>query len=179
MRPLCGHLGGVSRRCAAFTLVEAVLSLVVVGVMLVAALNTVGVSRLSQFKTSLQGRGRLLAESLVAEIVRYPYEDPNGPVVFGRESGEPASPRTAFDDVDDYHQWSASPPVNRDGTPITGMTGWAEGVTVEWVNPQNVTETRQTETGAKRITVTVTYQGVPVVSLMAIRTDCDSMEPGL
>ena len=60
-----------------FTLVEAVISLIIVATMFVAALNTVGTSRLSQHKCSLGSRGRLFAESLMTEILRLDYLDPD------------------------------------------------------------------------------------------------------
>ncbi|OHB74408.1 MAG: hypothetical protein A2Z25_19770 [Planctomycetes bacterium RBG_16_55_9] len=66
-----------------FTLVEAVMSMLIVGTMLVAALSTVGASRLSQYKTSRSHCGRLLAESLMAEILRQDYQEPGGAVAFG------------------------------------------------------------------------------------------------
>ncbi len=153
-----------------FTLVEAVISLIIVATMFVAALNTVGTSRLSQHKCSLGSRGRLFSESLMTEILRLDYLDPDGQSVFGLEPGESASTRTDFDDVDDYHGWSSSPPVEKDGTPIPGLTGWKRSVTVEWVEPLDVTQVSVTETNVKRVTVTVIYDDVPVVSLIGIRS---------
>lgn len=153
-----------------FTLVEAVISLIIVATMFVAALNTVGTSRFSQHKSSLSSRGRLLAESLMTEILRLDYLDPDGQSVFGLESGESAGTRADFDDVDDYHGWSSSPPVEKDGTLIPGLTGWKRSVTVEWVGPLDVTQVRVTETNVKRVTVAISYDGVPVVSLIGIRS---------
>ncbi|MFC1635707.1 prepilin-type N-terminal cleavage/methylation domain-containing protein [Planctomycetota bacterium] len=154
-----------------FTLVEAVVSMLIVSVMFVAALSTVGASRLSQFKTSRASRGQALAESLMAEILRQDYLDPNGTPVFGPESGEAGATRAAFDDVDDYHGWSSSPPTNRDGTAISAMEGWQRSVTVEWVDPMDVTQVQGSETNAKRVTVTVSVDNMPVATLVAIRTN--------
>ena len=153
-----------------FTLVEAVMSLIIVSVMFVAALSTVGASRLSQHKFSLGSRAQLLAESLMTEILRQDYQDPNGQSVFGCETGESSSTRADFDDVDDYNGWSSSPPVNKDGTLIPDLTGWTRSVTVEWVEPLNVTQVRLYETNVKRITVTVSYDGITLVSLAGIRS---------
>jgi type II secretory pathway pseudopilin PulG len=157
-------------RTRGFTIVEAIISLIIVATMFVAALNTVGTSRLSQYKSSLGSRGRLLAESLMTEILRRNYQDPDGQSVFGREPGESASTRADFDDVDDYHGWSSSPPVEKDGTLIPGLTGWKRSVTVEWVDPLDVTQVRTTETNVKRVTVTVSYDDVPVISLVGIKS---------
>jgi MSHA pilin protein MshD len=154
-----------------FTLVEAVVSLIIVATMLVAALSTVGASRLSQQRTSQYNRGQLLAESLMAEILAQDYLDPNDTPVFGTESGESTTTRADFDDVDDYHGWSSSPPVEKDGTLLSGLTGWQRSVTVEWVNPDDPGEVKAFETGAKRITVTVSCGNKQVGFLVAIRTN--------
>jgi len=152
----------------AFTLVEAVASSLVVSIMFVAAMSTVGASRLSQYKTSLASRGQLLAEALVAEILQQNYKEPTGQPAFGCESGE--STRADFDDVDDYHGWSSTPPVYKDGTQIPGFAGWRQTVTVQWVDPMDPTQVKPYETSAKRITVTILCGNVPVASLVAIKT---------
>ena len=158
-------------RTRAFTLVESVISLVIVGVMLVAALNTVGASRLSQYKTSTRAQGRLLAESLLAEIFTQPYADPNGAVLFGVEVGENDATRDAFDDVDDYHTWTSSPPTEKTGTQMSSWAGWQRTVTVEWVDPADPALVQGTESLAKRITVKVSCGNMPVATLVAIKTD--------
>jgi len=158
-------------RRTGFTLVEAVLSLVIVSVMLVAVLSTVGASRLSQYRTSQYSRGQLLAESLMAEILPQDYLDPNNPPVFGTESGESTITRADFDDVDDYDGWSSSPPMQKEGTHIPGLAGWQRRVTVKWVNPADTGEVKSSETNAKRITVTVSCDNKQVGSLTAIRTN--------
>lgn len=154
----------------AFTIVEAVIATVVVSVMLVAALSTVGASRLIQQQVSLGHRGRLLAEQLLAEVVRQGYEDPNDPVVFGREAGESGSDRSDFDDVDDYHNWSQSPPADKDGVVIPQSDGWQRTVTVEWVDPLDPTQVQGSETLAKRITVTASHKNIVHATLVAVRT---------
>lgn len=160
---------GVRKGNRAFTLVEAVISIVIVAVMLVAVLNTVGASAVTQHKAALLSRGRLLAESLMSEILCRSYQDPEGAPAFGREAGESASTRTAFDDVDDYHGWSADPPTARDGTPLPNSAGWQRAVTVEWVSSTDPQQTETTETGVKRITVTATWNGIPQASLVALK----------
>jgi type II secretory pathway pseudopilin PulG len=155
---------------AGFTLVEAVISTVIVSVMFVAALTTVGASRLTQHKGGLVGRGRLLAESLMSEILLQSYQELGETYVFGRESGESAAERATYDDVDDYHGWSESPPVAKDGTSLPNGANWRRTVAVEWVDPADPQQVSGTETGAKRILVTALHQGVPQALLVAIRT---------
>lgn len=161
---------GAAAHGTAFTIVEAVISTIIVAVMLVAALSTVGASRLAQQRTSRFDRGRLLAEALMAEIRRQPYEDPEGSVVFGLEAGETGTTREDFDDVDDYHNWSESPPTYKDGSAVPQAEGWTRTVTVQWVNSLDPSQPRTMESGAKRIKVTVSHNTVPQATLVAIRT---------
>jgi type II secretory pathway pseudopilin PulG len=155
----------------AFTIVEAAMATIIVGVMFVAALNTVGTSRLTQHRASLVERGQLLARLLTAEIVRQSYKDPEGTPVFGRETNEPAVPRTTWDDVDDYEGLSETPPLARDGTALTNFAGWKWTVKVQWVDPADPSVTKGADSGAKRITVTVTYKDVPQAVMTVLRTD--------
>ena len=155
----------------AFTLVEAVGSVLIVAVMFVAVMSTVGAARMSQYKMSGRSRGTALAQDLLAEILQVAYEDadsPGGPI--GTEVSEGISTRADFDDVDDYDGWYASPPQQRDGTVIPDLPDWSRQVVVAWINTSDTTIGVGAETGAKRITVTVKHNAMPMASLVAIRT---------
>jgi MSHA pilin protein MshD len=170
-RPTKGSEARPGNYLTAFTIVEAMISTIIVGVMFVAALNTVGASRLTQHKASLVCRSQLLAESLMSEILRQSYKDPDGTPIFGRESNESATPRTTWDDVDDYEGLSESPPVTKDGAALTNATGWQRTVKVEWVDAANPAQVQTVETGVKRVVVTVAYKNVPQASLATLKTD--------
>jgi len=166
-----GPRHGTSRvPCSGFTMVEAVLSTILVSVMLVVALNLVGTSKVTQQKAALTSRGRLLAEDLLAEILQQNYQEPDETPVFGREMTESATSRSAYDDVDDYLGWTASPPVAKDGAAIANSANWKRTVTVERIEPLNPQTVTTSETGAKRITVTAYYRNVPQASLAAVKT---------
>lgn len=160
----------IASRARAFTLVEAVVSLIVVSALLVAALTTVGASRLSQHTISKYGRGQLLAESLMAEILQQDYQDPNHTGALGCEPGESTTTRADFDDVDDYIGWTANPPVAKDGTAIESFGGYERTVTVEWVVPKEPAQGESSETNAKRVVVTVRCGNAKVASIAALRT---------
>ncbi|OYW18935.1 MAG: hypothetical protein B7Z55_09750 [Planctomycetales bacterium 12-60-4] len=94
--------------------------------------------------------------------------------LFGPELGEPAvatGPRTLYDDVDDYHGWSRSPPQSRNGTPMSDLTGWQRSVAVEFVNPSNPGSVALLDQGIKRVTVTVRRNGVTLATSVALRSD--------
>jgi MSHA pilin protein MshD len=137
----------------AFTLVEAVFSIVLVAVMMVAALQTVSASARMRSAGQEQTRGIDLARQLLSEIMQTRYEDPSGIGVWGKESSEL---RANFDDVDDYDALSESPPVDRSGVAIPGFTGWTRAVQIKWAQWNLPGATDNTESGLKRITVTVT-----------------------
>jgi len=153
----------------AFTLVEAVISTVIVGVMFVVALNTVGASRLTQHRAALTNRGRFFAEMLLSEIVQQNYKDSGASPVFGPETGESTTTRADFDDVDDYNGWSGVPTA-KDGTALPNSGGWTQTVTVEWIDRLDPSVVRSVETNVKRITVATSYSHVPQATLVAIRT---------
>jgi type II secretory pathway pseudopilin PulG len=167
MSPRLGRMNAIRRR--GFTLMEAAISTVIVAVMFVAALNTVGMSRVTQHKTALVSRGRMFAESLMAEILQQSYQEPGETYVFGREAGESSTSRAAYDDVDDYDEWTESPLVAKDGTAVANSANWSRTVTVEWVDPLNPDQVQTTETGAKRITVVAAFRNVPQATVVAVK----------
>lgn len=159
-------------RRRALTLAEMAVSVVLVGVMLVAALNVVGAAKHGERTTADRQRGLQLAEDLMAEILEQDYADSSdGPDSFGRSSDESSTgDRSLFDDVDDYAGWSAQPPQAKAGTVITYLPDWQRTVTVEWVDPSDPSTAVGTNLGVKRITVTAACDGIPMAELVALRT---------
>lgn len=157
-------------RPRAFSLAETLMSIVLVGGLLVVALNLVGDATVGQQKMGDRGRGQLLAQDLMAEILQQPYDEPVDAPVFGREPSESGGSRTDYDDVDDYHGWNASPPQRKDGTQIPDRIGWRRTVIVEYVDPNGLTVVVGGDYGVKRITVVVRHNDVPAASMVAIRT---------
>lgn len=155
----------------AFTIVEAALSTIVIGVMLVAALNTVAASRASQARTAYRTRGVELVKSLMAEITVQAYEDNLLPLGnFGLPLAKAGANRSKYTDVDDYDGLLDAPPRAKDGTALPDCADWSRSVRVRWVNPANPDTTSVVDTGAKRITVTALRAGVPIVTIDAVRT---------
>jgi MSHA pilin protein MshD len=155
------------------SLIEVVASTMIVGLMAVASLNALGAATKSANSIGNRAIAAGLVDELMSEIMMQPYIDPDGSAVFGRESGESSSPRSAFDDVDDYNGWSVSPPQYRDGTVIPDRTNWRQKVQVFWVVPSNPSQTTNTDQGAKRIRVTIEYQNVELAEQIAVRTNTD------
>lgn len=156
----------------AMTLVEVSMSILIVGVMLVAALNTVGAARVGLQRVGDRSRGTMLAQQLMAEVLAQAYEDPDyGPGSFGLGGDEVGDgSRALWEDVDDYDGWSASPPEDKKGNPLAGFDNWGRSVTVAWVNPDNPSAAVMSDTRVKSITVNVTHNGASVANSVSLRS---------
>jgi prepilin-type N-terminal cleavage/methylation domain-containing protein len=157
----------------AFSLIEVIASTMIVGLMMVAALNSLGAATRSAESIGNRAVALALADELMSEIVQLPYADPTQAGVFGRESGEAASPRSGFDDVDDYNGWNQSPPQYRDGTLIPDREKWRHSVQVRRVLPADPTQPSATDQGAKLIYVAIQYDNQVLAEQIAIRTNVE------
>jgi prepilin-type N-terminal cleavage/methylation domain-containing protein len=141
------------------TLIEVVVATVLVGVVLVAALETLGGAARTHRKSATTAEAWTLAERYAAEIMAKPYEDPQGGVVFGTESNDGAvSTRDQLDDVDDYHNWYESPPQTSAGVDLPAYDGWSVEVIVTRceASPGDATISEVfTDEGLKRVQVRV------------------------
>ena len=153
-----------------FSIIEASFCIVIVAVMFAAVMTTVAAARMVRYTTDGRSRGSTLAHDLMAEILQVAYEEPDGPGPLGVDAAELTGSRAAFDDVDDYDGWTASPPELNGGTALSLPDGWSRSVEVRWIVPSNLTVTSGTETNAKRIIVTVQHNNVTMAQVTAIRT---------
>lgn len=156
-------------RSSGFTLVESVMSMLIVSILLVAAVRATGASGLVQYKTAEKTAARLLADGLMSDITALPYEDPIVTPLFGVEAGETSTSKANYDDIDDFNGWTESPPQDKDGNTIPNFSTWSRSVVVERVNSATPSTVAGAETGAKRITVTVKHNNVVVLTRVAVR----------
>jgi Tfp pilus assembly protein PilV len=156
------------------TLIEVVISTLIVGLMTVAALNGLGAATRSSRWAGNQGIAQGLADDLMAEILARAYRDPDDSAVFGLESGEVA-PRDNFDDVDDFNGWNQKPPQAADGSTLSDRARWRRRATVQRVRLSDLTQDTagSTDEGAKRIRVIVEYDDVVLAEEYALITDTD------
>ena len=159
---------GLSRH-RGISLIETVISLLIVSGAFVAVLNTVASSRATYFTTSERSVGLNLAGDLMAEILAQDYAE-SGITLLGLDGTEALGPgRSQFDDLDDYDGWSASPPQASDGSTLDGVEQYTRRVAVDWVDPDSPGSLRGSEQGIKRVTVTVFRGDRPVAELVAYR----------
>ncbi len=159
-------------RRPAVSLVESALAVVLVGSILVVALNAVGGAVTGRKSTADHAIAQHLAMALMTEILAQSYADPDQSPIFGIESGETGAlgNRTAFDDVDDYHNWTESPPQRKSGEIYTDRTGWRRTVRVQYVANTNLTLLAGSDQGFKRITVIVALNNEVKATVIAIRS---------
>lgn len=147
---------GAPRGRAGISLAEVVVSIPLVGLVMVAAMNATG----GVLRTWSQARdhyhAQSLAEELMAEVLQQPYEDPDDSPIFGVEQGEGAGSRKKWDDVDDYDDWSRSPPKDAGNADLADYTGWTRACSVAFAELADPTQTAASDENLKRITVTVT-----------------------
>ena len=142
-----------------------------VGILLVASMNCVATLIRGRLVVADSGIAAQLLHQLMSEIIEQDYYEPVDPPVFGRESSESGGNRTNWDDVDDYHLWTASPPQDRNGSPLPNLADWRRDVVVEWVDPSDPSVVVGSDQGVKRVTVTIRHNGAIVAQEFAVRSE--------
>lgn len=169
MRILKRH-DGQHRPRAGFSLVESSLAVLLVGLLMVAALRSVGASKRREAGTNDIVRAQQIAADLMNEILRQDYQESDDAPVFGPETGETTGNRTLFDDVDDYIGWTSTPPKDRSGTVVPGFSGWTHSANVIWSDPATLGTTTKSDTGLKKITVTISKSSKVLATVVGYRS---------
>lgn len=154
-----------------FTLVEAAVSTLIVAVMVSAAISVVGGAARGASRERDWRRGQSLAASLMAEVLATSFADPQGGSAFGIDTGETAMNRTTYDDVDDYNGYTEAGATDVLGSKIPWADGWTRSVIVENVTiaDPSVVVSDSTNTGLRRVTVTVTSPSLEARTLVALK----------
>lgn len=148
----------VTPRRRGFTLFEAALSTVIVG------LGVLGIMQLLAVCTQ-QNRGgaqlttaMYLAQCIQETMADLPFNDPSG-AGFGREE---QGGLLTWNDVDDFHGFSTlgGPPIDARRQPLPNLAQYAQTVTVVEVSPNNLSLALP-GSDAKRVTVSITYRRLP------------------
>lgn len=153
------------------TLMEVTVSTLIVGGLMVAALQSVGNMSRTTATTNQVQDGQSLAQDLLREILAQSYSEPSdaGTTTWKAESGE--TNRAAFDDIDDYDDWSESPVTDAAGNGLIGYSGWSRTVIVRKLNTgdYSVRTDTSTDTGLRSVTVTATSPGGKTTVLVVYR----------
>jgi hypothetical protein len=107
------------RRRTAFSYVEAVISVVILGMAMSTGMRLYGMYAQGTRLDIERSAAHQLCVDLMTEILSKDFEDSEyAPGSFGKGTGEDT--RREFDDVDDYDYWIENPPQSLDGTPMPG-----------------------------------------------------------
>ncbi len=151
---------------------ETVVSTMIIGFVIVATLQIVG----PMVRTTSVHTDRLLAANLAneltEEIAMHFFTDPDvdDPDALGTDTGERSANRSDFDDVDDYHDWTSSPPKLSSNQENVLLQRWTRSVTVEHVELSDASTSSNTVTGLKRVTVIVSKNGIILAKLESLHS---------
>ena len=144
---------------AGITMAETIVSTLLVGLVLVSTIQIVGPVIRSGTVMADLAVATNLAQELNDEIMTKLFVDPatSDMDFLGTVIGET---RSTFNDIDDYHGMTNSPPQLSDGSSLSSLGGWTRSVKVAHVLLDDPTTESGTYTGLKRVTVTVSKDGV-------------------
>jgi len=161
-------------RQSAFTLIELLITIVLVGIVLLALVMSFHESLKSLERQNDLRSANLLSEELMNEIRSKEFVDPVAPNSFGRETGE--TNRSLFDDVDDYNGFADgtnAPPRTVEGTVMSNFAGYTRSVVVVNVSATNFNgaSSSNNSTDFKRITVVVSNALMSVSNMSVVSRD--------
>ncbi|HLL89424.1 MAG TPA: prepilin-type N-terminal cleavage/methylation domain-containing protein [Tepidisphaeraceae bacterium] len=140
VRPATPRLARRPRR--GFTLIEAALTTVIIGVGVVGMLELLAKGTIVNGEGSEMTTGLNLAKNVREFSMHLNYRDPDSgvgyPYSWGLDAGESATVLTSWDDVDDMTGRTFNPPIDGGGTAMTDYAGWQQKVTVQTVDPSNI-----------------------------------------
>jgi type II secretory pathway pseudopilin PulG len=170
-RSIAGPVRPRARMRRAMTYVELLVSFAIIGTAVTASLKAISSYGLGARIAADRTVSLELATQLMAEINALPYVDSGGGTSLGIETGETLANRTTFDDIDDYDNYTESPPTDRTGNVLSEYTGFRRAVTVVY-DTSLAARTGRTlsATAFKRITVIVSKDGREVVRLVTVRS---------
>jgi len=137
------------------TLVELILTIVIISVALTGILTIVNLTVSHSADPMLQRQAIAIAESYLEEIMLLPINDPDG-----SNAGET---RSSYDNLTDYDGLSDNGATDQNNTPLTGLENYTVDVTVTDDTLSGVT--------MKKVTVSVTRTGTDSISLSGYRAN--------
>lgn len=148
------------------------MSTLLVGLVLVTASTTTQTALRVQINAAQLTKGSYLAHALIGEMLELSYMQPgqtSSPI--GLDAGESPTTRANYNDVDDYNGWNDAPPQNKDGSVMPDLANWQRNVVVQWVGPATLTQSSgsSSETGMKRLTVSVYHNGTLILTRVAFK----------
>lgn len=114
------------RRQSAFTLIEIIVTIVVISIASVALLSFANTVR-SSADPVIQQQASTIAEAYLEEILLRSFNDPQDPES-GTDEGEAG--RADYDDVKDYRSLAAGPAADQFGNPVAALAAYTVTVSI-------------------------------------------------
>jgi len=148
------------RRQSAFTLIEIIVTIIVIGIAATALLSVFTNMIRGSADPVIQQQATTIAEAYLEEIMLRAYDDPQVAESGGAEPGET---RPTYDDVQDYNSLGTTQVRDQNNNPIAALSDYQVSVTVNAAVLNTV--------GAMQIDVSVSHPATGAIVLSAFRTD--------
>lgn len=145
-------------RQSGFTLIELVVSIVIIGIAVAAVLLPMNLTTSRSADPMIQHQAVAIAEAYMEEIMLRPFTDPDG------TDGE--TDRTLFDDVDDYDGLNDTGARDQSDRGIAGLESYTVTVAVVDTALNGIADT-----DCKKVTVTVGHPSGINMTLSSYRTN--------
>jgi MSHA pilin protein MshD len=150
------------RRQSAFTLIEIIVTILVVGVAATALLSVFSNMVRGSADPVIQQQATTIAEAYLEEIMLRAFEDPQGGET-GNDEGEAG--RADYDDVKDYRSLAAGPAADQFGNPVVALAAYTVTVSIT-----NDALGGVPMADSLRIDVNVNHSGIGDILLSGFRT---------
>lgn len=152
------HSVPIFSRRRGFTLIEAALTIVIVGVGIVSTFELFASLTRQNAASARATTALFLANNVQEMLADLPFNDTSG-AGFGREETNDVK---TFDDIDDFHGWNSDPgaPIDSLRNELADLKQYSQRVTVAHVSVDAPTSS-QIGTEAARVTVRIFYGWTP------------------
>ncbi len=154
------------RTLRGFTLVELIVTLIVVGIAAAALLAVFAGTVRGSADPVIQQQATTVAEAYLEEIMLQAFDDPTDPEqgLASTEAGETS--RDLFDDVQDYNHLGTTQVRDQNDNPIAALAAYQVSVSVAGAALNTVPAA-----ASMRIEVTVSHPAIDPITLVGYRTD--------
>lgn len=174
----------MSHQRSAFAMIEVVMATAIIGGLAVGAMSLVSNAAGHKANAANLARGQMLCRSLAEEISTRPVTDWSkgslnleldlGILKISGGSGITirvgTGNRSTFTTIDEYHNYTESPPKDEDGNTLAGYSGWTRTVRLLPVQLSSPNTASGTETGLRKVEITASYQGKKVATTTILRS---------
>jgi MSHA pilin protein MshD len=151
---------GAARRQSAFTLIEIVVTILVIGISATALMSVFTNMIRGSADPVIQQQATTIAEAYIEEIMLRAFAEPQGAETGAAEAGET---RPTYDDVQDYNSLGTTQVRDQDNNPIAALNTYQVTVVVNGAVLNGV--------NAMQIDVSVSHPVIAAITLSAFRTN--------